>query len=125
MLALLTDAHISPHVAAQVRAKRPECIIYSVRFWRAGILLNAEDDVILAAACEEGLTLVTYDQRTIVPLVKQWMTEGREHAGVLFLDHHGIMQDDIGAQVRALIDLWGAAQSEIWTTVIGYVKPPR
>ena len=69
MLVLLTDAHISPNVAAQVKAKRPACTIYSVRFWRDGALLNAQDDVILAAAREEGLALVTYDQRTIVPLV--------------------------------------------------------
>jgi hypothetical protein len=122
MLVLLTDAHISPRVAEQVRAKRPACLIHSLRFWRDGALLHAEDAVILAAAWEEGLTFVTYDQRTIMPLITQWMAEGRDHAGVLFVDDQSILQEDIGGQVRALLDLWDATHAEPWANVVGYLK---
>lgn len=125
MLAFLTDAHISPKVAEQVKAKRPVCPIFSLRFWRDSALLNAEDEVILTAAQEEKLTLVTYDQRTIVPLLMQWMTEGRDHAGVLFVDEKSILQEDVGEQVNALIALWDTTQSENWANVISYLKPPR
>ncbi len=66
MLAFLTDAHISPSVAKQVKAKQPEIVIRCLRDWRGGALLDAADEVILSAALEEGLSFVTYDQRTIV-----------------------------------------------------------
>jgi hypothetical protein len=124
MLAFLTDAHISLSVAEQVKAKRPDCPVYSLRHWRNGELLNADDDVILAAAHTEGLTLVTYDLRTIVPLVMQWMSEEREHAGILFIDDRTIVQEDVGSQVLALIQLWDSARYENWTNVITYARPP-
>jgi hypothetical protein len=60
--------------------------------------------VILTAALEEGLTLVTYDQRTIVPLLMRWRAEGRDHAGVILINRQSIAQADIGGQVRALIN---------------------
>ncbi len=123
MLALLTDAHISPSLAEQVKVQRPEITIDSLRHWRSGALLKEGDDVILAAAREEGLTLLTYDQRTIVPLVTQWAMEGRDHAGVIFIDHLSISQVDLGGQLRALIDLWDIAHYQDWKNAVSYLKP--
>ncbi len=122
MLVLLTDAHISPDVAEQIKAKRQEIEIHSLREWRGGVLLEAEDYVILEAAAEEGRTLVTYDQRTLAPLVLQWNTNGRDHAGVIFIDRQSIAQSDIGAQVRALMNLWDEAHEQDWTNAVGYLK---
>ena len=34
----------------------------------------------------KGLTLVTYDRRTIPPLLKTWAEEERTHGGVVFVD---------------------------------------
>jgi len=123
MLALLTDAHISPSVAKQVTAKQPEITIYCLRDWRGGALLQADDDVILTAALAERLTLVTYDMRTIAPMVTQWATEGRDHAGILFIDEKSIPQEDVGGMVRALLTLWDKARSLDWTNAISYLKP--
>lgn len=123
MLHLLTDAHISLSVAEQVKAKRPDCLIYSLRNWRQGALLNAEDDVILTKALAEGLTLVTYDQRTILPLISQWMAEGREHAGVVLIDDRTIAQEDVAGQVLALLELWDATHEESWRNAVTYVRP--
>jgi hypothetical protein len=123
MPALLTDAHISPRVAEQITTKRPEITIHNLRHWRSGAFLEADDAVILGAAYPEGLTFVTYDQRTFVPLVIQWMEEGRDHAGVVFIDERSILQEDIGGQVRALIALWDTAHSEDWTNMVFYLKP--
>ena len=39
-----------------------------------------------AGSCNQKLTLVTYDRRTIPPLLKDWAEEGRPHAGVIFVD---------------------------------------
>ncbi|HLJ55601.1 MAG TPA: DUF5615 family PIN-like protein [Chthonomonadaceae bacterium] len=125
MPGILTDAHISPRVAAQVRAKRPECQIHSLRLWRGGELLDAEDDLILAAALEAELTLVTYDQRTIVPLVTQWMVEGRDHSGVAFLDENSILQEDIGGQVLAIVEMWDAGRCEQWPNSVMYLRQAR
>ncbi|HLK57138.1 MAG TPA: DUF5615 family PIN-like protein [Chthonomonadaceae bacterium] len=123
MLAFLTDAHISLSVADQIKAKRPELVIYSLQDWRGGALLQADDDVILTAALEEGLTLVTYDQRTIAPIVMQWAMEGRDHAGIIFIDEKSITQADVGGKVRALLNLWDQANFLDWTNVISYLKP--
>jgi hypothetical protein len=123
MLAFLTDAHISPHVAKQVRAKQPEILIHCLRDWRGGAFLHATDEAILAAALEENLSFVTYDQRTIAPLATQWLTGGRDQAGIIFIDVKRIPQEDIGGKVRALLSLWERAQSLDWTNAISYLKP--
>ena len=123
MLSFLTDAHISPSVAQQVKEKQPDIIIYCLRDWRNGALLQAEDPLILAAAREEQLSLVTYDQRTIAPLILQWATEGRDHAGIIFVDEKSMPQKDIGGKVRAIISLWNQAKSLDWTNAVGFLKP--
>ena len=122
MLALLTDAHISPAVAEQINARRPEIDIHSLREWRGGALLQAEDHSILTAAMEEGRSLITYDQRTIAPLLLQWNRGGRSHSGVIFINRHTIAQSDIGAQVRGLAALWDATHTQDWTNAVAYLK---
>ncbi len=122
MLSFLTDAHISPRVAEQVKVKRPEIVIYSLQEWRGGALLEEDDDVILAAAVQERLAFVTYDQRTIAPLVMQWAMDGRDHAGVIFIDDKSIAQQDVGGKVLALISLWELADSHDWTNAVSYLK---
>lgn len=125
MLAFLTDAHISLSVAEQIKAKRPEIVIFSLHDWRSGTFLNADDDVILTAALEENLTIVTYDQRTIAPLVMQWAIEGRDHAGVVFIDDKSIAQADVGSKVRALLTLWDKTHEQDWRNAISYLHPDR
>ena len=67
--------------------------------------LEAPDETILAEAVHDGRVLVTYDQRTIPPLLKLWAETGRSHAGVVFVDQLSIRPDDIGGLVRALAEL--------------------
>lgn len=123
MLMLLTDAHISPDVAAQVKSKRPEIVIHSLQEWREGALLRAEDHAILTAAMEEGLSFVTYDQRTVSPLITQWAATGRDHAGVIFIDDRSIAQGDVGGKVRALLALWLQGGTMEWTNIVTYLRP--
>ena len=122
MLAFLTDAHISPRVAAGLRSRRPDIEIHALHEWRGGALLDAGDSAIMAAAAKDGLTLVTYDQRTIVPLLVQMAAVGQSHGGVVFIDHVSIAQEDTGAHVRALIDLWDRERDLDWTDAVGYLK---
>ena len=56
----------------------------------------------LNEAAKQKLTLVTYDRRTIPPLLKAWAEEGLRHAGVIFVDDKTISPADIGGLVSAL-----------------------
>src|SRR5437868_3665535 len=115
MLAYLLDEHLSPEIAAQVRRKRPGITIESIQTWRDGQFRRTEDARILVAATEAGLTLVTYDRSTILPVLEEWGEEGRSHAGVLFISHRAIPASAIGALVKALLAHWEATREDRWT----------
>ena len=125
MLALLLDEQISFVVAEQVRAKRPEIPIESVRDWRGGALVGAADEALLRGAAAEQRTLVTYDQKTIPPLLSAWAATGEEHGGVLFVDNRTIAPSDIGALVLALIEQWDEGSGWDWTNRIWFVRRAR
>jgi hypothetical protein len=122
-LFLLLDEHLSPVVAAQVQAKQPAVVIRSVHHWRGGDLLGQDDGPLLAAAAEEALTLVTYDQKTIAPLLVVLALLGRSHAGVIFVDDRTIASSDIGALVKALLALWEECRAWDWTDRIVFLSP--
>src|ERR1700728_3784371 len=107
MLKLLLDEHISPEVANGVGRRNKSLVIYSMVQWENGIFLGKEDSVCLLEAAKQRLTLVSYDRRTIPPLLKLWAEEERSHGGVIFVDEKTISPANIGALVRALISLAG------------------
>lgn len=123
MLSFLLDEQLSDVVMEQVRLKRPEVRIECVLRWRDGALQAKRDEEILRAAWEDRLTLVTYDQRTIGPLLIEWAAKGRDHSGVVFIDRRTISQADRGNQVRGLLALWDEKHSLDWTNVAEYLKP--
>jgi len=86
MLCLLLDQQISPAVAEQVRAMRPEIPIMSLYEWRAADFVGIADYLILHTAANDGLTLVRYVRKTIPPVLVEWGTSGVSHAGVVFVD---------------------------------------
>ena len=122
MLALLTDVHISPKVARQICDRNPNIVAHSFVSWRAGNLLDEDDSVILKAAFEDLLTFVTYDNRTIAPLLSDWAERSITHAGVVFIDRRTIRQEDIGGQVRALIGLLQERGDADWTNVVTHLR---
>lgn len=121
-LKLLTDQQISPAVAEQISAKRPEVAILSLQAWHGGAFLGASDQTILRAALAEELTLVTYDRRTIAPLLVEWGISGTDHAGVVFLDDASIRPADTGGQVRALIVHWDETHDWDWKNRIVFLR---
>jgi len=106
MLKLLLDEHISPDVAEGLRRRRRSLVIHCMTEWEGGGFLGKDDSACLLEAAEQGLTLVTYDRRTIPPLLKIWAEEGRRHGGVVFVDEKTISPADIGGLVRALLQLF-------------------
>lgn len=123
-LAFLLDEHISPKVAEQIAIERPDIRIASVRVWRGGTFRGQTDATLLQVAREEGLTLVTYDCKTIPPLLTEWGGAGESHAGVVFVDERTVGQGDIGGQTRALIHHWEQSHTWDWTNLISFLRTP-
>ena len=123
MLSLLLDENISPEVAAQIHQKRPDIRIISIHMWQDGLFMAEPDELILTDAAALELTLVTYDQKTIMPVLVQWGYVGTDHAGVIFIDDLSIATHDFGSIIRSLIALWDASHQEDWTNIITYLRP--
>jgi len=102
MVKLLLDEHISPAVAEGLRRRNRSLAVVCMAAWEKSEFLGQLDSVCLQHAAAQGLTLVTYDRRTIPPLLKAWAEEGREHGGVIFVDEKTFSPSDTGGLVRVL-----------------------
>jgi Domain of unknown function (DUF5615) len=125
VLQLLLDEHLHPAVAEGLRRRRPACIVFALKDWENGAHLGASDEDILKRAAEQGLTLVTYDIRTIPPLLA--MSAPSAHAGVILINSRTIGQRDIGMQIRSLTRLWDDEHQAEWTDRVLFLGsvPPR
>lgn len=109
---LLLDYHISAVIAQALRRDGVDIVV--VRDWLDGSYRSASDDQLLSAAWSDECVLVTYDCRTIPPLLKEWAETGRQHAGVVLIDDKTVRPDDIGGLVRALRALIARSRGENW-----------
>jgi hypothetical protein len=121
MLKLLLDEHISPMVANGLR-RRNRLLVCCMTEWEEGEFLGQQDSACLQQAAAEGLTFVTYDRRTIPPLLKAWGEEERKHGGVIFVDEKTISPSDTGGLVRALSDLSRKTARWDWTNRVCFLR---
>ena len=124
MLHFLTDEHISPIVASQALRKYPGIRITAFHHWRSGHFLGTQDPVWIPEAVRDGLTLVTYDQKTIRPLIKDWAERSVHHLGVVFVDEKSIAPQDFGGLVAALCNLWKSERRADWKNRVVFLRPP-
>ncbi len=122
MLKLLLDEHIAPSVAAGLRRRTRGIAVQALAEWQGGGFLGQDDDAILSEAARRGLTLVTYDRRTIPPLLKSRAEQGISHAGVIFVDEKTISPADIGGLVRALAALARASRRWEWRDRVCFMR---
>jgi hypothetical protein len=122
VLKLLLDGHISLRVAAGMRRRDRKVLVCGMAEWENGTFLGQEDTVCLQHAAMQRQTLVTYDRRTIPPLLKTWAEEGRPHAGVIFVDEKTIGPADIGGLVRALTMLVKETRDWDWTDKVVFLR---
>ena len=122
MLKLLLDEHISPDVANGLRRRNRAIEIRYMVEWEDGYFLGQEDSAYLREAATQGLTLVTYDRRTIPPLLKTWAEEERTHGGVVFVDEKTISPTDIGGLDWALTRLARETGNWDWTNRIYFLR---
>ena len=123
-LSLLIDENISPLVAEQVRAKRPDINVRSVHEWHEGAYLGVPDDAVLTAAYAEGLSLVTFDTQILSDLAFLFET-GIPFAGLIFVDDKTIANADFGTLVRALIYLWDQEHTADWNNRLIFLPAPQ
>lgn len=121
MLQILLDEHLSPKLARQFLAKQPRGKIVSVLEWEGGRFAGMPDELLLTEAHRLGCTLVTYDQATIPPILKAWAQEGVDHGGVVFLDERRFRQSDLGAILKALLQVWEQGRGLDWTNQVVYL----
>ncbi|HEX5164617.1 MAG TPA: hypothetical protein VFV93_04410, partial [Thermomicrobiales bacterium] len=57
---------------------------------------------LLTVASAENRVLVSYDTKTLPPLVKDCWERDLHHAGIILIDSRTFRQNDIGGIVRAL-----------------------
>jgi hypothetical protein len=125
-LRFLLDEHISRDVAIGLRKAGVGVIVDSIVDWKDGILLGSDDALLVSTAFSDKRTLVTYDQSTIVPLLKEWGEQGIDHGGVVFIDDRTIPSNDFGRLIRALLQLWREQKESDWRNRVVYlVKPKR
>lgn len=122
MLRLLLDEHIAPAVAAGLRRRNRSAVVHPMRDWENGAFLGQDDATCLRAAQRQGLTLVTYDLRTIPPLLKRWAEEKCSHGGVIFVDEKTISPADVGGLVRTLASLMREAGAGNWQDRVVFLR---
>jgi hypothetical protein len=122
MLRLLLDEHISPEVANGLRRRHGAVEVHYLVEWEGGNFLGQEDSACMREAAAQGLTLVTYERRTIPPLLKTWAEQERTHGGVIFVDEKTILPGDIGGLVKALTMLVRETGNWDWTNRIYFLR---
>jgi len=125
VLRLLLDEHVSPDVAVGLRRRGRGLVVHCLVEWEGGAFLGKDDSACLLAAAEQGLTLVTYDRRTIPPLLKAWAEEGRPHGGVIFVDETTISPANVGGLVRALVQLAKETAEWDWADQVYFLRRER
>jgi hypothetical protein len=123
MLSFLLDEQISPEIAKQIKQKRPDIPIFSIHIWQKGYYLGISEKIILKAAVAEKLTLITYDQKAIPPILSEWGQANINHQGVIFIDYRSIPPNNFGELVRAIIWLWDTQSQADWQNRIIYLQP--
>jgi hypothetical protein len=122
MLKLLLDEHISPAVEEALRRCNLSLAVSCMADWESGKFLGEDDSVCLKQAAARGLTLVTYDRRTIPPILKAWAEQGRAHGGVIFVDEKTIPPSDSGGLARSLLALFRMAARWNWTNRVCFLR---
>jgi Domain of unknown function (DUF5615) len=122
VLRFLLDEHVNPAIGDAIRTHLPEVQTAQLARWEGGVHHGSSDEILLRAAHALGWTLVTFDQRTIVPLLRLWGQTQVAHGGVIFISTFSFAPSDVGGIARVLAPLWVRLGVEDWTNRAVYVQ---
>jgi predicted nuclease of predicted toxin-antitoxin system len=117
---ILLDSHLPSALARQLQ--RHEIDAVPLAGWMEGIYRNAADEQILEAAYSDRRVLVTYDVRTVPPLLVEWAETGQHHGGVVLVDDRTLPPNDVGGLLRALLLLIHSGGDEAWEDRVLYLS---
>lgn len=125
MLQILADEQIDPNVGVAAKRRRREISIVSLFDWLDGHFVGASDEELLREAARQAMTLLTFDLKTIPPLLRAWGERGIDHGGVIFVDHKSFAQNDISGISKALVDLSELQGKLDWKNRCFFLTPRR
>lgn len=102
---ILLDEHLPKAVAAALRRLHPGLDAQHISEWQNGVWLGEEDPVLLEGLFQDGRILASYDRATLPGHLKERIAEGKDHAGVVFLDQERFPVTRIGDMARAFAKL--------------------
>ena len=79
MLHILTDEQIDPDVAVAARKRCRGIQITTLFEWLDGHFVGASDEELLREASRQAMTLLSFDLKTIPPLLRAWGERGIDH----------------------------------------------
>jgi len=123
VLRFLLDEHVSLEVAVQIQKKRPDIPILPLQDREEGVYRGVDESPWLHGTFQQSLTLVTFDRRSIEPLLYSMAEQSISHGGIVFVDDRTIRQSDIGGLIRALIALWDRACAGQWANRVIFLQP--
>jgi hypothetical protein len=119
---LLLDEQISPAVAEWFRARHDKLVVLSLAEWEEWRFMGQPDNLLLREAAAQKLTLVTYDRKTIPPLLKIWGEADSDHGGVIFVDNKTIPSSNFGGLIRALQKVFQESAKWDWSNRICFLR---
>jgi hypothetical protein len=125
MLKILTDEQIDPDIAVAAKKRCRDLSILSLFDRMDGHFVGASDEEVLRESSRQGLTLLSYDLKTIPTLLRAWGERGVDHGGVIFVDNKNFAQNDISGISKALVDLWDVQGKLNWMNRCFFLTPRR
>ncbi len=120
MTRLVADANLSRKFVRACLRLDKKCPLVPLADWMNGKYRVSEDAVLLAVLREQGLTLVSFDRRTMAAHAGELTRAGAGHAGVI-LFRRSVSPIDYGKQSRLLVEFWREAGNEDWADRIAYL----
>ena len=87
-----------------------------------GKYLGADDKTVLQEVAKHNYVLVSYDLRTMQPVLKEFAEQEVSHAGVVLVDEKTTPPNNFGALARVLSSLAVANKTRNWENRVVFLR---